>query len=770
MSAYLLCVALLLGQASPASLHGTVRDSETGTPVQGASVELLDGSRRSMTDAAGHYSVLDVPAGPRHMKVSGLGYRSRTLHVFVPAEGGIRVDVALLPQPIPLLPVEASVAASPVRGHRELGDRARRVGSRTVTHDDVRANPSLAEADVFEALRGAGVGIDPESPNGLHVRGGAGEHNLFSLDGIPIFSPYHATGQFGAIAPDAISRIDLHAGVPPAASGGGLAGVVDIRARSPNRERLELRGAATPTAVRVTADGPAGLGGGLLLSGGWGQPGFLAPSGESSYVRGSFAHGLVRGEWPLANGLVWIVGFRSDNALRMPNVPTEGGEEERPALGPATELRWNRFVWHSHSYGIGWESPIAERAMVEARVWYADLNVASDWWAVDGPLGVSSRRGNLGSRLQLTVDGNAARSFVGVALGSERTRYAVTPLGSIGVADVTEGVELRAEPTVLSVFAEHQRALANHFEVLLGLRGNHLSGVGLRLAPRGSVRWMLSPSLAVAAGYARTYQWVQSLRNSESLIVNLLSPDLPIGTGADGVPVARADQFSVAVEVRPVLGVEVGLEAYVRALDGLVLVAPSTGHPFAVERFSVGSGETWGLGLDLDVKRARYRATASYGFGSVGNEVETLEYRPGFAISHTVTGAVAYYPAAQLELRSAILAEFGRPTTVMEGPFVWEACSFLEGGCEAEGSPQRTKGPLGADRLPAYARLDVGARKHWHSRLLGRDGEVAIFATLSNVLWRENFLGYVMSPETGKLSGLPMRPFSPLTAGLEWRF
>ncbi len=228
--------------------------------------------------------------------------------------------------------------------------------------------------------------------------------------------------------------------------------------------------------------------------------------------------------------------------------------------------------------------------------------------------------------------------------------------------------------------------------------------------------------------------------------------------------------MSVAVETQPALGVQIGFEAYTRKLDGVALVAPSTGQPFAVDGFSVGSAETWGLDVNVDVKRARYRALASYGFAGVGNEVKEREYRPSFAIGHAIAAAVAYYPTAQLELRSAVRAEYGRPTTSMEGPFVWEACSVLEGGCEAEGSPQRISGPLGGDRLPPYVRLDIGVRKHWHSRIFGRDGVVAAFATLSNVFGRKNVLGYVADPETGELSGLPMRPFSPLTAGLEWRF
>ncbi len=72
--------------------------------------------------------------------------------------------------------------------------------------------------------------------------------------------------------------------------------------------------------------------------------------------------------------------------------------------------------------------------------------------------------------------------------------------------------------------------------------------------------------------------------------------------------------------------------------------------------------------------------------------------------------------------------------------------------------------------MPAYVRVDIGVRKHWHWRALGRDGVIAVFTTLSNVFRRENVLGYVTDPDTGEVTALPMRPLSLLTAGLDWRF
>ncbi len=290
------------------------------------------------------------------------------------------------------------------------------------------------------------------------------------------------------------------------------------------------------------------------------------------------------------------------------------------------------------------------------------------------------------------------------------------------------------------------------------------------LAPRLSLTWPFTSFLSVSAGYARTHQWVHSLRNPESLIDNVFSPQLPLAVDGNNAPIARSDQVSVALQANAPLGIRAGLSAYARALDGLVLVAPATGHPFAVDGYTFGGARVWGGGINVEQRRARYRALMDYGFGAVTYEVGEAGYRPGFAITHSLRGSFGYYPSATLLLRTALRADMGRPTTLVEGPFEWEPCAIIDAGCEVAGSPQKTAGPLGGDRLPAYLRLDIGVRKHWHPRILGRNGTLAGFVTVSNVLGRSNFLGYTVDPATGERTELEMRPFSPLSVGFEWAY
>ena len=71
--------------------------------------------------------------------------------------------------------------------------------------------------------------------------------------------------------------------------------------------------------------------------------------------------------------------------------------------------------------------------------------------------------------------------------------------------------------------------------------------------------------------------------------------DVYLGAGASGVPVARCEQDVIAADFRPRRGLRFALQAYERRSDGLVLVAPRDGEPFATGPFAIGSGVSRGV-------------------------------------------------------------------------------------------------------------------------------------------------------------------------------
>jgi hypothetical protein len=145
-------------------------------------------------------------------------------------------------------------------------------------------------------------------------------------------------------------------------------------------------------------------------------------------------------------------------------------------------------------------------------------------------------------------------------------------------------------------------------------------------------------------------------------------------------------------------------------------------------------------------------------------------YVPDHGTTHLLEGGVIAFPAATVSIRVGATAALGRRTTSAVGGLEWEACNLLDQGCEFTGSPSHDGEPLGSTALPAYLRLDLGVRKHWHFQVVGRDATVALFGTVTNLLNRRNLLTYARDPDSGELRPIEMRPLAPLLVGLDWQF
>jgi hypothetical protein len=70
------------GQELTQTIRGTVRDRESQSPLEGATVALIRGDSLltgTFTDAEGRFKLLNVPSGRYNLQVAYIGYESSTL-------------------------------------------------------------------------------------------------------------------------------------------------------------------------------------------------------------------------------------------------------------------------------------------------------------------------------------------------------------------------------------------------------------------------------------------------------------------------------------------------------------------------------------------------------------------------------------------------------------------------------------------------------------------------------------------------------------------
>ena len=752
LSAVGFLLALQVAQGTHATVIGTVRDGETGAPLAGAIVLLADLNRASATDTEGRYLFREVPAGPQHLTVRFIGHAPRTLHALVPSGGELEINVALRPEPYRLPTVEVRPPLA-MRGV-EFDDRTA-YPDRQLSIAAVRNHPLLSEPDVLQSLEGGEVVVAPESPSGVHIRGGAADQTAYFLDGIPVFNPYHVAGVFSAWNPDAIAGVFLSSTSPSPEYANALSGTISATTRAPGA-RAGAAGALSTTQARLTVDGPIGsAGAGYLVSLRSGFPVNLTSKDESSYLRDESGDFLAKIEASVFGGQFRLLGYDNDNqigaAAAVQSVIDSGAPSGR-----------NVFEWHSRSVGTEWRRDWPGMSL-RVLGWTAAADAGSAWAAESSLVHLRSERRDGGLFASMERRSSRATTVIGLRLERSRTSYDLE-------ADTSSlSRHLSAITPVGTALVDHTRLLGDRFTLTLGA-SLAATGGAYYPGPRANLRYRASSRLTLAGSFVRTHQFVQSLRNAESVVGNVFPAELYLGADATGVPVARSDQAVVGAEYRPSAGVRLGAQAYVRGFDGLLLVAPQAREPFATDAFASGSGTAHGLSLDAALSSARVGLIASYGWQEVRLAEGDASYVPHYGAAHLLDAGIIVFPTATTSIRLGATGAMGRHATPMSGGFEWEACNLLDKGCEFGGSPHQGGEVLGGASLPSYFRVDLGVRKHWHVAIGERDAVVALFGTVTNLFDRKNTLTYARNPDTGELTPIEMRPLAPLVVGLDWRF
>ncbi len=764
---------LLLAQAMHGTVLGRVWDAETAQPVPGAVVAVPELNRTIAADDSGRYAIQGLSPGSHAITVRSIGYAPRILEALVPEDGPVEIDVWLVPEPVRIHAVDVR---APVIVRGLDGDEAAAFPDREISYAALRDHPLLGEPDALQALGGGEISLRQESPSGVGVRGGASDQTAYLIDGIPVFNPYHAAGMTSGWNPDALSRLRAGSATTETSSD-ALAGAVEATTRAPG-DRICARGSVSTTQSRVTFDGPLAAAGpgptegaaaaGFLVSLRRGLPDGIAPKDEYSYVRGETNDWLAKLEAPAVGGRIELLGYGNENDLStaMTVVPD----------GDAPDPRRNTFEWTGQSLGARW-SRTWGGATVRIQGWRADGNIGSTWAAETGPLTMASTREDAGFLIGVDRSSQRAGTTAQLRIERSRTSYRI-------VSDSTSGPTWAAEASlpVATGSVRHRHAVGRALEIQIGGSVAAARDRG-HLDPRAQVLWKPSTRLQLSGSYARTHQFAQSLRNPESVVGNIFPADLYLGAGAAAaasggspsgaprVPVARSQLSVLALSFQPRAGLRLGAQAYGRRSDGLLLVAPIEGEPFATKgAFAIGSGTSWGVSADAALSARRCGIVASYGLQQARVEYGSTGYTPESGVRQTFEGGVIVLPTPTTSIRISVAAALGRRTTAISDGFEWEATNILDRGSEFGGSPHYSDGALGGTSLPGYYRLDAGIRKEWRLGIAGRDATLALFGTATNILGRKNVLTYARDPSTGEMSGVEMRPRAPLVVGLDWGF
>ena len=178
-----------LAWAQQGTVTGTVTEAETGNPLPGATVQIVEEGSGAASDAEGQYRITGVPAGEKTLRVSFVGYQQQERTVNVPAGGTVRVNFQLQPQTARL---EEVVKIG-------YGERERQELTGSVSSVSAAEIEDVGSVGSPEELLSGTAGVNVTSTSGLagqavsvSVRGvsslNGNSQPLYVLDGTPITS------------------------------------------------------------------------------------------------------------------------------------------------------------------------------------------------------------------------------------------------------------------------------------------------------------------------------------------------------------------------------------------------------------------------------------------------------------------------------------------------------------------------------------------------------------------------------------------------------
>ncbi|MCS7085424.1 MAG: TonB-dependent receptor [Bacteroidia bacterium] len=239
----------LWGQTRNPTLTGYVKDRETGEALIGATVAAYEQKLGVQTNEYGYYS-LRLPPGKYRIAVASVGYAPDTFELTLDKDVTRNIELAPEGRLLETVVVEA--------GGREAHVASVEMSNVKMDVAKLKRMPALfGETDVIRTLQlTPGVKSAGEGNGSFFVRGGNYDQNLILLDDATVYNPNHFLGFFSVFNADAVKDATLYKGGIPAAFGGRLSSVLNIRMKEGNVKKYTLKGGIGLLSSRVSFEGP----------------------------------------------------------------------------------------------------------------------------------------------------------------------------------------------------------------------------------------------------------------------------------------------------------------------------------------------------------------------------------------------------------------------------------------------------------------------------------------------------------------------------------
>ncbi len=209
------------------TISGTVTDKMNGETLLGATIYVKELATGTATNLYGFYSI-SLDPGTYMLVFSFIGYQTSEKTVDLIQDITLNIELSVKEEMLKEVVIQGEIK-------KEALKRAETSVFKMDTRTIQQIPALMGEVDIIKAIQLLpGVQSAAEGTSGFSVRGGNPDQNLIILDEATVYNASHLMGFFSVFNNDAIKDVTLYKGDIPAAYGGRLSSLLDIRMKEGN--------------------------------------------------------------------------------------------------------------------------------------------------------------------------------------------------------------------------------------------------------------------------------------------------------------------------------------------------------------------------------------------------------------------------------------------------------------------------------------------------------------------------------------------------------
>ncbi len=733
------------------TVSGQIKNEKTDKPVEGVTIFEKKKNIYTITDKNGNYKI-KLPYGENDLETSFVGFNGEFKRLIVYNNGNLSFVINEKDEELD----EVVVNANKSRNVRQTI-----AGITNIKVKDIKTIPTiLGERDILKvAITLPSVKSAGEGSEGVNIRGGKVDQNLFLLDNGVIYNPTHFLGLFSAINPFTTSDLKIYAGNMPSEFGGRLSSVFDSKTNDPNTKKFTGEASIGPVTGNVNVDIPL----------------VKEKSGLILGVRSTYSDWILNvvNNEEIQNSSVSFFDviakykhtFNDKNSLKITGYYSEDAYQ----IASDTINKYGNRM-----FSVNWNHKLNDRHQ-------GDLILSNSNYTFD----IDYEKNNINNGFNLNYQINETDLKLKMDYkysNTHRFNYGVeSKLYNINPGTIKPN---NTSSTIVPVSIQKERALENglffsdeitfdkKLNVNLGVRLNQYLGLGpssqriyeinspknqttllttenyktnevfksyYGLSYRFSSRYALDKSLSLKAGYNKSFQYIHRLNNNTTAT--------PIDTwrlSDSNIKPQEGTQISLGVFKNiDDDNIELSLEGYYKEYENLLdykIGANLLLNENIETEVIQGNGKSYGVEFLLKKNIGRFNGWLGYSYSrsliqlnSMFDEERVndgLFFPTNYDIPHDLNAVVNYKLTQRYSFSANFTYQTGKPITYPTGKYIVNDIEFL------------TYSNRNQFRIPDYYRLDIGvniegnhkikklAHSFWNFSIynvLGRNNPYSVF-------------------------------------------